>query len=142
MVVYELTHIFFRYADKLVYSPKNLGLYYSRESVKQAVHYYSTQPGFCDNQDAFSARERNVLGNIVDDTVFEVLIYLHSKDYEFETEIELGLYGDEVSAQNKLIKYCRDNASLVNSQNLIFEKIINKCIIERKEWPEGFSISE
>lgn len=142
MIVYELTHIFFRYADQLVYSPKNLGLYYSRESVKQAVDYYSTQPGFCDNQDAFSVRERNVLGIIVDDTVFEVLIYLHSKDYEFETEIELGLYGDEVAAQNKLIQYCRDNASLVNTQNLIIERIINKCIIERKEWPKGFSISE
>lgn len=142
MIVYELTHIFFRYADQLVYSPKNLGLYYSRESVKQAVDYYSTQPGFCDNQDAFSVRERNVLGIIVDDTVFEVLIYLHSKDYEFETEIELGLYGDEVAAQNKLIQYCRDNASLVNTQNLIIERIINKCIIERKEWPEGFSVSE
>lgn len=142
MVVYELTHIFFRYADGLIYSPKNLGLYYSDESVRQAVQYYSTQPGFCENQDAFSARERNVLGNIVDDTIFEVLVYLHSENYEFETEIDLGLYGDEVTARNKLNKYCKDNAPLVNTQDLIFEKIVNKCIVGRKEWSEGFSISD
>lgn len=142
MVVYELTHLFFRDADGLVYSPKNLGLYYSYESVKQAVQYYSTQPGFCENQDAFSARERNVLGNIVHDTVFEVLVYLHSENFEFETEIELGLYGDEVTAQNKLNVYCRDNAPLGNVQDLIFERIVNKCIVERKEWSEGFSASD
>ena len=110
MVVYELTHIFFRDADGLVYSPKNLGLYYSYESVNQAVQYYNTCPGFCENQDAFSVRERNVLGNIIDDTVFEVLVYLHSENFEFEAEIELGLYGDEVAAKNKLNMYCRDNA--------------------------------
>lgn len=142
MVVYELTHVFFRYEGELVYSPKSLGLFYSFESVQQAVQYYSTQPGFCENQDAFSARERNVVGNIIDDTVFEVVIYLHSEDYEFETEIGLGLYGDEITAQNKVIKYCRDNAPLVNTNNLILEKIVNKCIMERKEWSEGFSISE
>ena len=142
MVVFELTHLFFHDADGLVYSPKNLGLYYSCESVKQAVQYYSTQPGFRENQDAFSVRERNVLGSIVHDTVFEVLVYLHTKNFEFETEIELGLYGDEVTAQNKLNMYCADNAPLGNIQDLIFEKIVNKCIVERKEWSEGFSISD
>ena len=142
MLIYELTHIFFRYEGDMVHSPKNLGLYYSYESVQNAIQYYSAQPGFCENQDAFSVRERNVIGNIVDNAVFEVVIYLHSEDYEFETEIELRLYGDEVTAQSKLIKYCRDNAALVTAQNLIFEKIVNKCIIERKEWSEGFSISE
>ena len=142
MVVYELTHIFFRDTDRLVYSPKNLGLYYSYKSVKQAVQYYSVQPGFYENQNAFSVRERNVLGNIVDGTVFEVLVYLHSENFEFETEIELGLYGDEATAQSKLNMYCRDNAPLESVHGLILEKIVNKCIIERKEWSEGFSVSD
>lgn len=142
MVVYELTHIFFRYADELIYSPKSLGLYYSYESIRKAVQFYSTQPGFRNNQDAFSARERNVSGNIVDNTVFEVLIYLHSEDYEFEAEIELGLYGDEATAQNKLNKYCSDNVSLINAEKIVVEKIVNKYIIEMKEWSEGFSVSE
>lgn len=142
MLIYELTHIFFRYEGEMVHSPKNLGLYYSYESVQNAIQYYSAQPGFCENQDAFSVRERNVIGNIVDNTVFEVVIYLHSEDYEFETEIELGLYGDECTAQDKLGKYCRENVQLVDAQNLVIEKIVNKCIIGRKEWQEGFSVSE
>lgn len=138
MVIYELTHLFFRDANELIYSPKGLGLFYSYESVKQAIQYFDTQPGFCDNQDAFSIRERNVLGCIIDDEVFESSIYLHSQNYEFEVEIELGLFGDEISARNKLAKYCTENTSLANAQGLIVEKILNKCIVERREWTEGF----
>lgn len=142
MVVYELTHVFFRIADELVLSPKALGLFYSYESVKQAIQYYSTQPGFCENQDSFSVRERNVFGNIIDDTVFEVIIYLHSEHYEFEIEIELGLYGDEIAAKKALAKYCAENISLVNAKNLISERIVNKRVIGSREWSDGFSISE
>jgi hypothetical protein len=142
MVVYELTHIFYRDPDGLVYSPKNLGLYYSYESVQQAVQYFSTQPGFCEALDAFSIRERDVFGKIIDNTVFEVLVYLHSANYEFETEVELGIYDDEATAQNKLNKYCGDNVPLVTAQDLIVEKIVNKRIIEKREWAEGFSISD
>ena len=141
MVIYELTHMFFQCEGELIYSPKNLGVYYSYESAKQAVQYYRTLPGFCENQEAFSVKERCVLGNIIDDTVFEAIVYLHTKDYEFEIEIELGLYAEQVTAQNKLQKYCTENFLLVNAQNLVSEQIVNKCIIERKEWSEGFSIS-
>lgn len=140
MTIYELTHVFFRYEDELIYSPKNLGLYYSYESVRQAVQYYCTQPGFGENQDAFSARERCIIGDVIDNTVFEAIVYIHSTDYEFETEIELGLYGDEADAQSKLAKYCSENTLLLNAQNLISEKIVNKCIVERREWSEGFSV--
>ena len=142
MVVYELTHIFYRDPDGLVYSPKHLGLYFSYESVQQAVQYYCTQPGFCEAQDAFSIRERKVSGNIIGNTVFEVLVYLHSANYEFETEVELGIYDDEVTAYNKLNKYCGDNVPLVTAQDLIVEKIVNKRIIEKREWAEGFSLSD
>lgn len=142
MVVYELTHLFFRDTDGLVYSPKNLGLYYSPQNVKQAVQYYSTRSGFYENQDAFSIRERNVLGNIIHDTIYEVLVYLHSENFEFETEIELGLYGNEVTAQNKLDIYCQENIALGNVPGLIFEKIVNKRIVNRKEWSEGFSVGD
>ena len=140
MVVYELSHIFFRCANKLVSSAKNLGLYHSYESIKQAVQYFCTQPGFCENKDAFSIKERVVLGAVVKDIVYEVIVYLHTEDYEFEVEIELGLYGDEMDAQNSLAKYCIDNAPLVNVETLVVERIINKYTLERKEWIEGFSI--
>lgn len=138
MIVHELSHLFFRHAEEIVLNQKDLGLFYSYEDVQRAIQYYCAQPGFSDNQDAFSVRERDVIGNIVENTVFEVIIYLHSEDYAFETEIELGLYGDKMTAQSKLIKYCKDNASLVTAQQLVCEKIVNKCIIGRKEWPEGF----
>ena len=141
MVVYEVNHIFFRYENELVHSPKKLGLFYTYESVQNAVQYYSTQPGFVENQDAFSIREVAVVGTVVDDTVYEVLIYLHSIDYEFETEIWLGLFGNKTDAQNRLMIYCENNAALLNAENLISETIVNKCIIERMEWAEGFSIA-
>lgn len=70
------------------------------------------------------------------------MIYLHSEHYEFERKIELGLYGDEIAAQKVLAKYCAENSPLVNAQDLISEKIVNKRIIGSREWPEGFSVSE
>ena len=93
MEIYELIHIFFRNEDDLIYSPKSLGFFYSHDDVKLAIKYFSAQPGFCDNLDAFSARERTILGNIVNDTIFEAIIYLHSEDYEFE-------YADEESEED------------------------------------------
>ena len=140
MIVYELRHIFFRSDDEVVYDPKDLGLYYSNESVRQAIQYYSTQPGFCDNPDAFSIREVNVAGSIVDDVVYEVVVYLHSADHEFEVTIELGHYGNEDAAQEKLNQYCTDNTLLINAKNLICEKMIGRCVVERREWSEGFTI--
>ena len=140
MVIYELSHLFYRYEEELVSDPKNLGLYHSYESIRSAIEYFSTQPGFSENQDAFSVRKRNVIGTVVDNTVYEVIVYFHSEDYEFEYDIELGLYGDEAMAQSKLIEYCSDNTALLAVQNLVIEKIINKCIIDRKCWPEGFTI--
>ena len=141
MEIYELTHMFFYHSGELIYSPKNLGLFYSYDSVKKAIQYYCMQPGFCDNERGFSVRERTVLGNIVDHTVFEVIVYLNSLDYEFEAEIELGLFGCEESAYAKLDKYCAENLALVNYEKLVVEKIVNKCIVEKKEWAEGFSVS-
>lgn len=56
------------------------------------------------------------------DIVCEALIYLHSGDYELETEIKLGLYGEEAVAQAALAAYCRNNKSLIHAKNLISEK--------------------
>lgn len=142
MVVYELTHLFCRHADELLASAKSLGFYPSFECVKQAIEYYSLQPGFCDNQEFFSAKERRVNGIENDATlleVLEVIVYIHSEDYEIETEIELGLFGVESAAQAALIKYCSENSTLLSAQNLIVEKIVNRRKIGKREWTEGFS---
>ena len=126
MEVYEMSHLFYRFQEELILDARNLGLYYSPESARKAIEHFNTQPGFCDNQDAYSIREREVTGTVVDDTVYEVLVYIHSEDYEYETSVELGLYGDEVTAQKKLDRYCNDNETLLSVQNLVFEKLINK----------------
>ena len=142
MTVYELTHIFFCYDDTLIHSPKKLGFYSSAASANQAIQYFNKQPGFCDNPNAYSVRQRMVDGEITNATVFEVLVYLHTADYEFETVIDLGLYNNMDTAQNILISYCEKNVRLINSKYLNAEKIINKCILDKKEWLEGFSITE
>ena len=141
MEIYELTHLFFRYMGELVYSPKALGLFYSYDDAKQAIQHFATQPGFRDNQDSFSIRIKTVIGRIVNDTVFEVVVYLHSEDFTVESEIELGLFNDEIIAQRELDRYCENNLRLLNIQGLVVEKIVNKCIIGNMDWREGFSIS-
>lgn len=140
MVLYELAHIFYRYHSELIHSPKNLGLYSTLENAKRAICYYNELPGFCDNRDAFSIRERCVLGEIRDCCVFEAIAYLHSADYSFESEIELGLYAEESAAQTILQKYCSDNDLLIHATDLVFEGIVNRCLIDRKQWAEGFDI--
>lgn len=142
MVLYELTHIFYRYHSELIHSPKGLGLYSTLENAKRAICYYNELPGFCNNRDAFSIRERYVWGETRNCCVFEAIVYLHSKDYSVETEIELGLYGDEPAAQAELQKYCFNNDSIVHAKDLVFEGIVNRCLIDRKNWAEGFDIFE
>lgn len=39
-------------------------------------------------------------------------------------------------------KYCSDNDSLIHATDLVFEGIVNRCLIDRKQWPEGFDIFE
>ena len=140
IVIFELTHIYTKYEGQLIYSPKILGYFSSYESAQQAIRSYKTKPGFCDAPEAFSIRQRYVSGEISDDVVFETIIYLHSEDYEFEAEIDLGVYGSEYAAQEKLVSYCSYNYSLVNTSHIAVEKIVNKCVIGRKEWIEGFSV--
>lgn len=142
MVLYELTHIFYRYNGELIHSPKALGLYSTLENANRAICYYNERPGFCDNRGAFSIRERRVLGEIRDCCVFEAIVYLHSSDYSFEAEIELGIYADEPTAQAELQKYRFNNDSIVRATDLFFEEIVNRCLIDRKQWTEGFDIVE
>lgn len=140
MKVYELRHLFYQHRGEMVSSPKNLGLFYSYEKARDAIRYYITQPGFCDNTDAFSIRIREVLGEIADDTVYEGSAYLHSSEYEYEYVVELGVFGNEISADRKVSEYCGDNQVLMHSPKLVIEKCIQKTIIDKREWLEGFSV--
>ena len=142
MTVYELRHLFFRCNNDIVCSTKCLGFYLSFESANQTLQHYYAKPGFSDNQDAFSIQERAISGRVSNKVIYEVILYLHTKDYEFETEIELGLYGSEVYAQDVLLRYCENNMWLMQAEDLIVEKIINKRVLDQKEWTEGFIVFE
>ena len=140
MPVYELTHIFFSYDDTIIHSPKKLGFYTSADSANEAIQYYNKKPGFCDNPDAYSVRQRFVNGEITNTTVYEVIVYLHTTDYEFETAVELGLFSEVTVAENVLKEYCKKNICLVGSERIVAEQIINKCTLDKREWSEGFSV--
>lgn len=140
MTVYELRHTFFRHKDEIVGSVSDLGLYSTIEQAENAIQYYVTQPGFKDNQDAFSVRERPVTGECNDGIVYEAMVYFHSEDYEFEYTAELGLYGDEEAANEKMKKHCADNQRIINAKDVIVEKLVNECILDQRTWAEGFDI--
>ncbi len=79
-------------------------------------------------------------GEVTDNTVYEAMVYIHTADYNFESTTELGLWGLEKDAKAELLKYCRHNKTILNASGLVVEKIINKCVIGRREWSEGFQI--
>ncbi len=140
MIVYELTHLFYRWGGQIIHSPKGLGYYTSEAAARDAIAYYCTCPGFCDNPDAFSLRALPVTGEAEGNRVFEVLVYLHTQDYAWETSVELGLYGEEQQAQARLREYASRNGLLLQGRDLICEKIVNKCVLDRRDWPEGFAV--
>ena len=142
MIVHELTHFFHRLNGFLVFQPLYLGLYPSFDSARQAMKYYISKPGFCDTPEAFSVRQREVKGLVKCSEIFEAMVYFHTEDYEYEYNVELGLFGDEAMAYDTLSTFVHDNIRLFNIDHLIAEKIVNRCILGRREWDEGFSVSE
>lgn len=142
MIVYELIHVFYYDMGDMVLSPKGLGFFETYASARDAIAEYKEKPGFCTNKKGFSLRSRVVEGELQDKTFYEVLVYVHTEDYEFEFEVELGLYGEETLAQKALSEYCLENHEFLTGHQFVVEKIINKCRIGRKEWVDGYSSYE
>ncbi len=140
MTLYELRHAFFRNEGEIVGSISALGLYSTIEQVENAIHYYIMQPGFKDNSDAFSIRERAVVGECKDGIVYEAMVFFHSDNYEFEYTAELGLYGDEEVANGKVKKHCADNQRMLNARDVIVERLVNKCRIDQRTVLGGFDV--
>ena len=141
MTVYELTHLFYRVQDQVVLSPKFLGLYPSPESARAAIAHYNSCPGFRNNQDGYSIAARSVVGDVVDGIVYEAQVYFHDPDYETEHTVELGYYGTREQARQALTAYCDQNTALLRAEGLEAEKLLNRCIIGKMEWTEGFTVS-
>ena len=142
MIVYELTHLFHRINGSIVLEPISLGLFSSLDRIKEAMQYYFSKPGFCDNPEGFSIRQREVNGTIANFEIFEAIAYFHTDDYEYEYSSELGLWGKEALSTEAMDLFVQNNRHLFNIQDLIAEKIVNRRILDKNEWAEGFSISE
>lgn len=140
MIVYELRHIYFVHKDEYVDSCRELGLFSSPESVREAIRYYSDRLGFCDNQKAYSIRRREVIGQVMDNIIYEALINPHTEDYEYDYGVELGLFGSESDANAAIDIYVQDNIDFMSDGYVTRECIVNKCIIDKKYWSEGFTI--
>ena len=141
MIIYELTFIFHRLYGCLHLEPLGLGLYASYDSAQQAIQHYITQPGFRDCPEAFSIRQREIKGFVKNSEFFEAQVYFHTDDYDYEYSIELGLFADKAAADEAMSTYVQENTALFNVPDLVVEKIVNRCIIDKREWLEGFVIS-
>ena len=141
MIIYELTFIFHRLYGCLHLEPLGLGLYASYDSAQQAIQHYITQPGFRDCPEAFSIRQREIKGFVKNSEFFEAQVYFHTDYYDYEYSIELGLFADKAAADEAMSTYVQENTALFNVPDLVVEKIVNRCIIDKREWLEGFIIS-
>ena len=141
MTVYELEHLFVSEGGIFYFDPKGLGTYSTYENALEAIESYKKVPGFEANPNGFSVRERQVMGVIEPNILYEVLAYFHTEDFECEATVELGLYGSKQEAQKTLSQYCKRNSGLLGIDGMIAEKIINKVILDKMEWAEGFSNS-
>ena len=139
MTVYELDHLFVSADGTFYCDPKGLGMYSTYENALRAMESYKKCPGFQENPNGFSLRERPVLGAEGKNALYEVLVYFHTEDFECETTVELGLYGSEREAGKALEQYCGQTERLLRLDGMIAEKIINKIILDKMEWAEGFT---
>ena len=142
MVVFELTHIFHYEGSVLFIEPISLGFFASEQKIQEAIAYYLTKPGFSENPNAFSVRQRTVEGCIHEPFLYEAMVYIHTEDYEEECNFELGLFSNIATAQKAVEVYTHNNKHLCLPCNVIVERIINRREINKKEWIEGFSVSD
>ena len=142
MIIYELNHYFEYLNSEIVLSAKHLGYFVSYEEVENAIQFYRKSPGFCDNPNSFIIRRRYIQGDFKDNIIYEAIVYIHSEDYEIETEVELGLFGDFEAANDSLNNFRNDNNISLFVEGLSVEEISNKCILGKYEWQEGFMIDK
>ena len=136
---YRLDHLLYRSGEDIILSAKCLGFYRSLENARDAIRYYNKCPGFCDNKDGYSVTAYDITG-CADDFVYETMVYIHTVDYEMEYTVDLGIYGDREKAQTALSEYCDHNKMIFQIEGLVTEKIINRYVIDHKEWAEGFDV--
>lgn len=137
MFVYELTHIHANTGNGDTYDQKGLGLYTNYSSVCEAIDFFKTLPGFRDYPEGFILRRREVFG-VYAGVAYEAIVCFYTEDYEVEYSLELGLFGREQDAQKAIDVFCSENASLFREGLGKAETILNCCVLNRREWSDGY----
>lgn len=140
MYVYNLTHNFFPVDSEEVYSIKDLGHCSDKRSCSEAIKYYITRPGFCDNVSGFTIRRREVAGEVKNNTFYEAMVYVHTEDYEYEHDIPLGLFAEKNDTDEAVEMFCADNEDYLANPHFVVEKIVNKCVLNKRHWESGFDV--
>jgi len=140
MFVYELNHNFYTVEGEEVYSVRDLGHYSDKKICREAIKYYITRPGFCNNVNGFTITRREVVGAVKNNTFYEAMVYVHTEDYEYEHDIRLGLFAEKYDAEETVEIFCSDNTEYLGNPHFIVEKIVNKCELDKMYLEAGFDV--
>lgn len=140
MVVFELTHRFYFFDGEPVCSPKCLGYFSDEAAIDAAIADYTTQPGFRENPDGFVVRQREVADGAPDAEFFEAMVYTHTEDFDYEHNVELGLFREESAAREAIQVFHKSNPRYLALPWLVCEEIVNRCTLNRRNWTEGFTV--
>ncbi len=143
MEVFELVHTYYIYKGDIYYSLRLLGFFSNMDKVKDAVTYYKTKPGYCDTPNGFAIRRRKIIGDVADNTFFEVMVYSHTYGYEdYEYTAELGLFASKSDAVNALAQYHADNEIFFGNTMMEIEEIVNAHTMDTRYCEEGFVVEK
>lgn len=140
MFVYELNHNFYTVEGEEVYSVRDLGHYSDKKICREAIKYYITRPGFCNNVNGFTITRREVAGEVKNNTFYEAMVYVYTEDYEYEHDIRLGLFAEKDDADEAVRIFCADNEEYLDNPHFIVEKIVNTCVLNKWLWEAGFDV--
>ena len=131
MIFYQLLHLYDNGDDA-----KDIGYYSSLQKAKETIEALREKPGFRDYPNGFFIVERKSDSVRTERPFYEAMIYYHSPYYETECSTSLGYFDCEDKAAKVIKTFFDQNPNTVPGFQL--ETIINKCILDRVDWSEGF----
>lgn len=141
MIVYELMHVYYLWENEPCGGCRELGFFSDLGRAKQAIDFYKSVVGYKDAPNAFTIRRRCVEEtNDCCGELFEATVYAHDMDYEYEHDVELGLYSSREEAQRALKVFCAENQLLFEDSHLVIEEIVDRYIIDKRYCTEGFTV--
>ena len=117
-------------------TPFGIGLFSSQESASAAIVQLREAPGFCDTPEGFYIIRREIPTESCPTEVYEALLDLHTDNYELDFGERLGFFLTREEALSALQQYHEDNPQEI--PNVEAERIVNRYIIDKPDWAEGF----